>query len=74
MRLFRVVCGRKTMAGHARRIFFRNRRKGLAGLMAGPALIPDRLFPVVPSGNCHSGILMIAEKCADMIKRDSGLS
>jgi choline dehydrogenase len=32
------------------------------------------VFPVVPSGNCHSGILMIAEKCADMIKHDSGLS
>jgi choline dehydrogenase len=32
------------------------------------------VFPVVPSGNCHSGILMIAEKCADMIKKDSGLS
>lgn len=25
-------------------------------------------MPVVPSGNCHAGILMIAEKCADLIK------
>lgn len=26
------------------------------------------VMPVVPSGNCHAGILMIAEKCADLIK------
>jgi choline dehydrogenase len=43
---------------------------GVEGLRVADASV----FPVVPSGNCHSGILMIAEKCADMIKRDSGLS
>ena len=26
------------------------------------------VMPAVPSGNCHAGILMIAEKCADLIK------
>jgi choline dehydrogenase len=43
---------------------------GVEGLRVADASV----FPVVPSGNCHSGILMIAEKCADMIKHDSGLS
>lgn len=28
------------------------------------------VMPVVPSGNCHAGVLMIAEKCADLIKAD----
>jgi hypothetical protein len=27
----------------------------------------------VPSGNCHTGILMIAEKAADLIKCAHGL-
>jgi len=31
------------------------------------------VMPVVPSGNCHTGILMIAERCADLIKTDYGL-
>ena len=31
------------------------------------------VMPVVPSGNCHAGILMIAERCADLIKTDYGL-
>jgi choline dehydrogenase len=25
-------------------------------------------MPAVPSGNCHAGIVMIAEKAADLIK------
>jgi choline dehydrogenase len=32
------------------------------------------VFPVVQSGNCHSGVLVVGEKCADMIKKDHGLS
>ena len=43
---------------------------GVEGLRIADASV----FPVVPSGNCHSGILMIGEKCADMIKQDHGLS
>lgn len=31
------------------------------------------VMPMVPSGNCHAGILMIAEKCADLIKNTYGL-
>lgn len=31
------------------------------------------VFPFVPSGNCHSAILMIGEKCADMIKKQHNL-
>ena len=43
---------------------------GIEGLRVADASV----FPVVPSGNCHSGILVIGEKCADMIKADHGLS
>ncbi|MBI5961349.1 MAG: GMC family oxidoreductase N-terminal domain-containing protein [Chloroflexi bacterium] len=43
---------------------------GVEGLRVADASV----FPQVPSGNCHSGILMIGEKCADMIKKDHGLS
>ena len=43
---------------------------GVEGLRVADASV----FPVVPSGNCHAGILMIAEKCADMIKQAHGLS
>ncbi len=43
---------------------------GVEGLRVADASV----FPVVPSGNCHAGILMIGEKCADMIKKDHGLS
>jgi choline dehydrogenase-like flavoprotein len=25
-------------------------------------------MPAVPSGNCHAGIVMVGEKCADLIK------
>lgn len=31
------------------------------------------VMPFVPSGNCHTGILMIAEKVCDLIKDDYGL-
>lgn len=31
------------------------------------------VIPFVPSGNCHTAILMIAEKVCDLIKRDYGL-
>lgn len=37
---------------------------GLEGLRVADASV----MPAVPSGNCHAGILMIAEKCADLIK------
>jgi choline dehydrogenase len=43
---------------------------GVEGLRIADASV----MPVVPSGNCHAGILMIAEKCADMIKEAHGLS
>jgi choline dehydrogenase len=43
---------------------------GVEGLRVADASV----FPVVPSGNCHSGILMIAEKCADMLKKAHSLS
>ncbi len=40
------------------------RVRGLEGLRVADASV----MPAVPSGNCHAGILMIAEKCADLIK------
>lgn len=43
---------------------------GVEGLRIADASV----MPQVPSGNCHSGILMIGEKCADMIKTEHGLS
>jgi len=43
---------------------------GVEGLRVADASI----FPQVPSGNCHAGILAAAEKCADMIKQAHGLS
>jgi choline dehydrogenase len=42
---------------------------GIAGLRVADASV----MPQVQSGNCHSGIVMIAERCADWIKRDHGL-
>lgn len=36
---------------------------GVEGLRVADAGV----MPVVPSGNCHAGVLMIAEKCADLI-------
>ena len=38
---------------------------GVEGLRVADASV----MPSVPSGNCHTGILMIAEKAADLIKR-----
>jgi choline dehydrogenase len=43
---------------------------GVEGVRVADASV----FPQVPSGNCHSGILMVGEKCADMIKREHGLA
>jgi choline dehydrogenase len=40
------------------------RVRGLENLRVADASV----MPVVPSGNCNAGILMIAEKCADLIK------
>ncbi len=31
------------------------------------------VMPFVPSGNCHSAIMMIGEKVSDMIKQQHGL-
>lgn len=42
---------------------------GVEGLRVADASV----MPAVPSGNCHSGILMIGEKAADMIKQTYGL-
>lgn len=43
---------------------------GVEGLRVADASV----FPQVPSGNCHSAILVVGEKCADMIKAEHGLS
>ena len=43
---------------------------GVEGLRVADASV----MPVVPSGNCHAGILMIAEKAADLIKEANGLN
>jgi choline dehydrogenase len=37
---------------------------GVEGLRIADASV----MPAVPSGNCHAGIVMIAERCADMVK------
>jgi choline dehydrogenase len=42
---------------------------GVEGLRVADASV----MPAVPSGNCHAGIVMIAERCADMIKQTHGL-
>lgn len=42
---------------------------GIQGLRVADASV----MPMVPSGNCHAGIMMIAEKCADMLKTAHGL-
>ena len=40
------------------------RVRGVAGLRIADASV----MPVVQSGNCHAGILMVAERCADWLK------
>jgi choline dehydrogenase len=42
---------------------------GVDGLRVADASV----MPAVPSGNCHAGIVMIAERAADLIKRAHGL-
>jgi choline dehydrogenase len=42
---------------------------GVEGLRIADASV----MPAVPSGNCHTGIVMIAERTADMIKTAHGL-
>jgi len=42
---------------------------GVEGLRVADASI----MPTVPSGNCHAGILMVAEKAADLIKNTYNL-
>lgn len=42
---------------------------GVEGLRVADASV----MPTVPSGNCHTGILMIGEKCADLVKAAYGL-
>ncbi len=43
---------------------------GVEGLRVADASV----MPVVPSGNCHAGIMMIAERGADLIKQEHGIS
>jgi choline dehydrogenase len=43
------------------------RVRGVAGLRIADASV----MPVVPSGNCHAGILMIAERLSDWLKAGS---
>ena len=42
---------------------------GIEGLRVADASV----MPAVPSGNCHAGIVMIAERCADFVKTTHGL-
>jgi choline dehydrogenase len=42
---------------------------GVHGLRVADASV----MPSVPSGNCHTGVVMIAEKCADLLKAAHGL-
>ena len=40
---------------------------GVEGLRVADASV----MPTIVTGNIHTGILMIAEKCADMVKQDN---
>jgi len=40
--------------------------------VTGLRVVDASVMPTVPSGNCHTGILMIAEKAADLIKETIG--
>jgi choline dehydrogenase len=46
------------------------RVRGVAGLRVADASV----MPVVPSGNCHAGIMMIAERLSDWLKAGSTAS
>jgi choline dehydrogenase len=43
---------------------------GVEGVRVADASV----MPFVPSGNCHAGIMMIAERGADLIKQAHGIS
>ena len=43
------------------------RVRGVAGLRVADASV----MPAVPSGNCHAGILMIAERLSDWLKAEA---
>lgn len=43
---------------------------GVEGVRVADASV----MPFVPSGNCHAGIVMIGERCADFIKHEHGMS
>jgi choline dehydrogenase len=42
---------------------------GVEGLRIADASV----MPAVQSGNCHAGIVMIAERCADLVKTTHNL-
>ena len=53
----------------------RGRRPGAPGPRREGLRVADAsVMPVVPSGNCHAGILMIAERLADWLKAGSTAS
>ena len=43
---------------------------GIDGLRVADASV----MPTIVTGNIHTGILMIAEKCADLVKQENGLA
>jgi choline dehydrogenase len=45
------------------------RVRGIDGLR----VVDASVMPFVPSGNCHAGILMIAERVADLVKQANGV-
>jgi len=38
----------------------------------GLRVVDASIFPQVQSGNCHTGIVMAAERCADFVKTANG--